>query len=59
MSDKKLTQAYLQSIERLELAPGHRFAIAELVHVWRQETDCIKRFDRETLPRSARQDTSK
>lgn len=44
---QKVSEVFLQFVEQLELAKGHKFALAELIDAWRQEAKRIKRFNQE------------
>jgi transposase len=44
---QKVCESFLVWVEQLELAREHKFAVAELIDAWRQETKRIKRFDQE------------
>ena len=45
LNDQKICESFLKWVEDLEMVKEHRFAIAELIDAWRQETKRIKRFD--------------
>lgn len=44
---QKMSEGFLEWVEKLDLSGAHRFAISELIDAWRQETKRIKRFNQE------------
>lgn len=55
-SNLKVSERYLVWVESLELLPGHKFAISELIEAWRYETNRIKRFNKK-LQEQAQEDS--
>jgi transposase len=52
---KKVCESFMLWAEGLKLSAEHKFAVAELISCWREETQRIKRFDR-ALMEQAKED---
>lgn len=52
LPDTRISEAYMKQAEALDLSPGHKMVIDELIESWREDTKRIKRFD-EALKKQA------
>jgi len=56
VSDTRISESLMKEVEVLELSPGHKMVLLELVEAWRTETQRIKRFNK-ALREQAKEDS--
>lgn len=55
VSDARISERFMKEVERLELTPGHKFVLEEMVVSWRAETEKLKKYS-EVLKKQAQED---
>lgn len=53
LSSKKISQKWIESLKKLEMRDGLRYALGQLIKLWQELTNQIKKIDREMILQAA------